>query len=229
MSPDREGLVEAGKRALAVAHDLGTPLQALRANVQLLRERTQDAGTLKLLAEMDEASTLMAGTVADLKSLAVDVPAQRLHIGPVLERALRVAGPAMRARGIQASTTIAAGVPHVWGAANELRRVFTVLLENAAEAMEATPLDRRLLRAGVSAVGGRVVVEVQDWGSGMAPEVLDRAFELGFSTKGRQGGGVGLHGARAIVLAHGGELVLMSQVGVGTMARVFLPVAAEAA
>jgi two-component system OmpR family sensor kinase len=84
--------------------------------------------------------------------------------------------------------------------------------------------------------GALAVVEVHDDGPGMAPDVVERAFER-FSRadasrsrdsgrSGAGGSGLGLAIVRAIVVAHGGEVVLQSAPGSGTTVRVELPRAA---
>jgi CheY-like chemotaxis protein len=72
-----------------------------------------------------------------------------------------------------------------------------------------------------------VQLEVEDNGEGMSPATLARVFEPYFSTK-FHGRGLGLSAVRGIVLAHGGDLQLSSRPGVGTLARVQLPLSREA-
>ena len=73
--------------------------------------------------------------------------------------------------------------------------------------------------------GGTVVVEIQDDGPGIAPELRDRLFEPFFSTKpAGRGTGLGLSISQRIVAEHGGTIELDSEQGRGTTARVRLPV-----
>src|SRR3546814_3472190 len=96
------------------------------------------------------------------------------------------------------------------------------------EAMsKATPkLPRIAIR---TALDGRGLVEVvvEDGGRGMAPDVLDHAFDSFFTTK-PQGMGLGLAISRSMVEAHGGQLWATSQEGVGTTVHFTLPIAGEA-
>jgi CheY-like chemotaxis protein len=72
----------------------------------------------------------------------------------------------------------------------------------------------------------QVVLEVEDEGEGIPPELLPRVMEPFFTTKGRgQGTGLGLSTAFRTVEAHGGHLTLTSQRGVGTKVTVTLPAA----
>ncbi|HZJ62798.1 MAG TPA: response regulator, partial [Kofleriaceae bacterium] len=88
-------------------------------------------------------------------------------------------------------------------------------------------LSRVQLAAGAVAqlpAGGYVLLEVEDTGSGMPPEVQAHIFEPYFTTKGlQQGSGLGLATVHAIVSQARGEIVVTSQVGRGTTFRIYLP------
>lgn len=76
---------------------------------------------------------------------------------------------------------------------------------------------------------GRFVrMRIKDYGSGMTPETLSKAFEPLFTTKGSAGGsGLGLSVVFGIVRAHDGFLTIESQVNKGTTVSVYLPIAHE--
>lgn len=107
----------------------------------------------------------------------------------------------------------------------ELNQVWTNLILNACEAMgEHGTLT---LTGGVEA-DGCVWVRVQDTGPGVPPELQERIFESGFSTKkpadaGKGGLGLGLAIARSIVEQHGGRLTVDNVPGGGAVFTVELP------
>jgi signal transduction histidine kinase len=69
-----------------------------------------------------------------------------------------------------------------------------------------------------------VILRVTDCGPGMAPDVLARAGEPFFTTRGQGGGlGLGIYTAQAAVAAMGGTLVITSTAGAGTTATFRLP------
>jgi signal transduction histidine kinase len=70
---------------------------------------------------------------------------------------------------------------------------------------------------------GVAVVTVIDRGAGMPAEVLQRLGEPFFTTCGERGSGLGVGVCRRIVEEHGGTLAFESEVGVGTTARVTVP------
>jgi signal transduction histidine kinase len=106
----------------------------------------------------------------------------------------------------------------------ELEQLWTNLLANAADALEA---GGRILLTTEALDPGRVRVRIEDDGPGIDPETLPRVFEPRFTTKQgavRYGLGLGLAIARRIVTAHGGTIELSSRPG-STRVTVILPVA----
>jgi len=114
-----------------------------------------------------------------------------------------------------------AGVPRIEAYAGELNQVWTILIDNAVDAMGGAGTLRVTTRDGEDGVA----VDIGDTGPGMAPEVAARAFEAFYTTKDvGQGTGLGLDIARRIVVErHGGTIAIDSQPG-NTVLRVRIPV-----
>ena len=117
------------------------------------------------------------------------------------------------------------GIPEVVCFSSQINQVFLNLLVNAAQAMEGN--GRIVIRTGCDA--DQVWVEIEDNGSGIAPEHLDRIFEPFFTTKPvGKGTGLGLSIVYGIVQAHNGKLEVDSELGRGTRFRMILPRTEEA-
>jgi C4-dicarboxylate-specific signal transduction histidine kinase len=87
----------------------------------------------------------------------------------------------------------------------QLQQVLINLVVNAIEAMR-TSIDRpRELRIRLEKNSDSILVQVQDSGPGIAPELVDRIFEPFFTTK-AEGIGMGLSISRSIIESHGGRL-----------------------
>ena len=112
-----------------------------------------------------------------------------------------------------------AEVAEVAGSESALRELLTNLIFNAVDAMPAGGLIT--LRTGLR--DGRVLLEVQDTGTGMPEAVRQRCLEPFFTTKGERGTGLGLSMVHGIVQRHSGTIEVESAVGAGTTFRVLLP------
>ena len=69
-----------------------------------------------------------------------------------------------------------------------------------------------------------VVLEVEDTGHGIAPEIMPHIFEPYFTTKKKKGTGLGLFMVQSIVNHYGGTVEVESRVGEGTVFRLHFPV-----
>ncbi len=138
-----------------------------------------------------------------------------------LESTLVVLGHKLRG-GVTVEREYAADVPRVAAYPGELNQVWTNLMDNAVDAMDGVGR----LRVGTRVDGDHVVVEIEDTGAGMPPEVVARAFEAFYTTKDvGQGTGLGLDIARRIVVErHRGDIDIDSAPG-RTVMRIRLPIA----
>jgi signal transduction histidine kinase len=99
-----------------------------------------------------------------------------------------------------------------------IRATVLNLLINAAQALDG---DGRI-NLKVAQQGEAAVIEIQDNGPGIPPDMRERVFEPFVTTKAR-GGGLGLPIARRTAELHGGSLTLVSPPGQGTVMRLALP------
>ena len=104
-----------------------------------------------------------------------------------------------------------------------VEQVLSNLMENAVKYAQPGRAGRVVVRGALS--GGRVLVEVEDNGRGVAPRDHERIFEL-FRRSGAQdtpGEGIGLANVRALVYRLGGTIACISELGQGATFRVSLP------
>lgn len=110
------------------------------------------------------------------------------------------------------------GLPCVRGDRGMLRQALLNLALNAIQAMTKGGT----LRFGASAAGRELALEVSDTGQGIAPEHLERVFDLYFTTK-EGGSGIGLSMVFRTVQLHDGHIEVQSTRGHGTTFRILLP------
>jgi signal transduction histidine kinase len=112
-------------------------------------------------------------------------------------------------------------IPEVECLLSQLNQVFMNLLVNAAHAIE----ERGTITIRTGQKGDEVWVEVTDTGKGIAPEHLKKIFDPFFTTKPiGKGTGLGLSLSYGIVQKHHGRIEVQSEIGKGTIFRVWLPI-----
>ncbi len=215
-----------------VAHELRTPLAAMRMLVDTLREgrvRTEEqrAEYLELIAAENERLSRLAENFLTFSRL--ERGTQSLDFAPVApaEAAARAVAPLKaRLEAAHFALEVPADLPAVRADLDALAQVLTNLLDNA---LKYTGEDKRIvLRA--HAHGTRVTFDVEDNGLGISPTQKAAIFRPFYQvdqklSRTRQGCGLGLAIVRRIVDAHGGEIDLASEPGKGSVFHVTLPLA----
>ncbi|GET41018.1 sensor histidine kinase [Microseira wollei] len=217
------------------AHELRSPLAAIKTSVQVMQyypERIHPQDMKKLLA-IAATTNHTIRLVEDLLLLSrIDVAAitQKrewvcLSLDKMIEDVLVLLQPQAQEKGITLQVNLLTGVM-VNGDALQLTRLFRNLLENA---LQYTPAGGKVTLA-MKLRDRFAIVSVDDTGIGIAPAdlkfVFDRFWRADKARSRREGGmGMGLAIAQSIAQHHRGEIVVSSQLGVGSCFQVRLPLA----
>jgi signal transduction histidine kinase len=127
------------------------------------------------------------------------------------------------AQRIVVQTGLARPLPLVLGHGGQLQQVILNLVRNAADAMGSVTGRARILKVKSTVYDpDRVLVSVEDSGTGIDPKDIERIFDAFFTTK-AQGMGMGLSICRTIIEAHGGRLWASSGIDYGSVFNVQLP------
>jgi PAS domain S-box-containing protein len=228
-----------GQLTGGLAHDFNNMLAGILAGMEVLRRRIESGRTdgLMRLIDMAVASAERAAALThrllafsrrqSLDSRAVDVNAL---IGSMADLFRRTLGE---------SITVALQLaPDAWTALGDLNQLESAILNLAINARDAMPGGGTLTIMTRNAVldtsftrdhpdlspGDYVEIAVQDTGTGMAPDVLQRAFEPFYTTKPiGQGTGLGLSMVYGFAQQSKGHIAIDSTLGVGTTVRLHLP------
>ncbi|WP_224242260.1 hybrid sensor histidine kinase/response regulator [Hyalangium gracile] len=224
-----------GRLSAGLAHEINNPLSFILANLGYLRTQLEASSLTpndmqelrEVCAESYEGAERIRRIIQNIKlfSRLDEAPRTRVNVHEVLEHALGEVR-SLLASDVQLVRDFK-NVPPVFASENGLQQVFFGLLANAAQALKEASSAPSLRVATGLQEDGRVVIEVQDNGKGIAPEHLGRVFEPFFTTK-RMGSstGLGLSVCYGIVLGLGGDITVDSAPGKGATFRVLLPQAA---
>ncbi len=222
-----------------VSHELRTPLTALIGFIETLRgaAREDPVAREKFLAIMSREATRMNRLVQDLLSLSrVESeermrPTQRMSPGDLLRSVALSLAPLLQERGVKLTLQGVDGLPGIVGDSDQLRQVFTNLIENAVKYSgrgHDVTLSAQVIEREPSMRMAAIRIDVSDHGDGIDPIHLPRLTERFYrvdSHRSREMGGTGLGLAivKHIVNRHRGRLRIASEVGQGSTFSVLLP------
>jgi signal transduction histidine kinase len=219
----RQRLALLGRLSAQMAHDLKTPLGAIKGAAEYLQEERRRGCSIDAQGEFLD---LLVGEAERLSRL-VD---KYRRLGDLsLERDehsindLLVAVVARRSVGggaCEYHTELDPAVPPCAVDADLLAVAVESVIDNGVQAMDGAGV--LTVRTELVEAPEGVAVSIADTGVGMDARQAERALDEFFTTR-AMGSGLGLPFARRVVEAHGGELSLSSDVGRGTVVRMFIP------
>ena len=231
-----------GQLTGGVAHDFNNILTVIIGMSEILADELVNNGDLApIVAAIDEAATRGSQLTQRMLAFARKQPlhARSFDLNEVVRRASTMLQP-MLGEDIALKSVLADGL---WEAFADPSQVEDAILNLAVNARDAMPNGGALVIETLNAVldenyaaqnvevtpGEYVAVSITDSGSGMPPEVLERAFEPFFTTKevGR-GTGLGLSMVYGFAKQSRGHVKIYSEIGHGTRVMVYLPRAATA-
>jgi PAS domain S-box-containing protein len=201
-----------GELAAAIAHEVNQPLTAIvtNANFSLRQLKGSTANLDELGAAITEIvndATRASAVISRIRGLLVKGSPRRteLDINGVIQDVLTLLRNELTRNRVSLRTDLASNLPRVPGDPVQLQQVLINLVVNAIEAMRTSADRPRELQIRLEKQARGIVVQVQDSGPGIAPELADRIFEPFFTTK-AEGIGMGLSISRSIIESHGGQL-----------------------
>lgn len=208
-----------------ISHDLKTPLQVIMGNAEILRGDLPKDERDSFLEDVLDNSNFLLALITDLleaSTLEIDqmkLTEEEIDVGSLLQRMLstvrRLPGGDQRLFQLRIDDD-----RRILADPMRLQRLLLNLVGNAVKftddgghiALKAGPVD-----------AGDFVIEVEDDGCGVEPDMMKHVFEPFVTGNATEGSGLGLHIAKGIAELHEAELTLSSKPGAGTTARLLLP------
>lgn len=206
-----------------VSHELKTPLTSIRGYVEtLLDMEIEDPLVSKFLKVINKESQRLARLINDLLDLS-KLEARRHHqlqptrLTDVVENVIYVLAPEAEKKKIELTIDLPLNLPRVMGVEEQLDQVLINLMDNG---IKYTPAGGEVILSA-EADEHWVTIKVADNGCGIPDEDLERIFERFYrvdKARSRQAGGtgLGLSIVKHIVKAHGGDIEVQSEPGVGS-------------
>jgi two-component system sensor histidine kinase FlrB len=225
---------EASRRSLALAeiatllaHEIRNPLGSMELFTGLLAEAASNTPeTRQWVNHLQAGLRSLSATVNNVLQFHAQAGVQLVptDMERVLSEVTEFLQPLAKLRGQQVKFENTIGKVLVQADANRLKQVFLNLAMNGFRAMPPGGSLRASMGWAPQFPGGLVRIEVHDEGRGIAPELLGRIFDAGFTTT-PGSPGLGLTVCQKIVEQHGGEIDVQSKLKEGTRFRIVFPVA----
>jgi len=217
-------LAAIGRLTSGVAHEVKNPINAIVVHLELLREkmRAVDPDTRRHVEiigreihRLDRVVQMLVDFHRPVELRLTDFDLRRLTEDVVL-----LASPEAAGQGVKVESDPAAEPLLVRADADLIKQALLNVVLNGIQSMS---------NGGTLSIATRkdestAAIEVRDQGSGIAPEVRDKIFNLYFTTK-PTGSGIGLAMSYRVLQLHNGALEFVTEVGSGTTFRLLLPLA----
>jgi signal transduction histidine kinase len=205
-----------------IAHEIRNPIAAAKSLVQQMGEDPHSVENVEYakvaLDELDRVERRIAHLLKFAKE--EDYAMAPVNLASVVDAALTQLRGKLDAARVAPVRNYITG-PTIVADGEKLKQVFANVLDNAIDAFDGVPENRRV-ELFIENGGSNATVRVRDNGCGIPPDKLDRIFNPFFTTK-EKGTGLGMAISRKIVEAHAGTMDVASEVGRGTEFVVSLP------
>jgi C4-dicarboxylate-specific signal transduction histidine kinase len=213
----------------SIAHEINQPLAAITANgsagLRWLARSTPHldearAALKRIVRDGHHASEVIGGIRSMFKN---DGQAEALDVNQLIREVFALLQGEIRSQQVSIRSELAEQLPPVPANRVQLQQVVVNLIMNAVEAMSTVANRMRSLRVKTEMQESNyLLITMEDSGTGIDAEDIERIFEPFFTTK-AQGMGMGLSICRSIVESHGGQLWAASGTGRGSAVHVRLP------
>lgn len=216
-----------------MAHELRTPLNAIIGFSEVIRldQIRMRANYSEYAGYIHDAGTILLDIINGILDLArieaghVSLQEEFVRLGGLLESTINTITPIAQRKFIEIDCNIQKPATMIYVDSTKFKQVMLNLLSNSVKFTE--PRGRIQVQSMLHK-SGDLVLSISDTGIGIPPEHIERIFQpfeqvADHLAREHQGTGLGLPIAKALIELHGGELVLSSQLGAGTTARLRLP------
>jgi signal transduction histidine kinase len=217
-----------------VSHELRTPLSSIQMLSDTLKQGKADSQEKYLDTISSESVRLarLVGNVLDFSKLERSVEEfsfQPIDIGEVATSAVEAYRFYAEQRDAKIHLNIAQDLPEIEADSEAISQLLINLVDNAVKYSE----DQKEITVNVFSRRSNIVIQVVDRGVGIDEEDIKKIFDKFYRGKnaadlGTGGTGLGLTLAKAIVVAHGGDIRVRSKKGAGSRFSVILPLSRKA-
>ena len=216
-------LASVGRLAAGVAHEIRNPLSSIKGFATYFKERYQDVPRDQQTANiMIQEVDRLNRVVNQLLEFArpVKIKLQPTNLNDLIDDSIKLIENQAAEKGIAVKTSYSARAPKIMVDPDRLNQVLLNVYLNAIEAMADG--GQLIVAISSNAEADGIDIKIADTGCGIGPEDLSKIFDPYYTTK-SSGTGLGLAIAHNIIEAVGGQILVESHPGQGTIFRIIIP------
>lgn len=223
-----ENLVILGELAGGVAHDINTPISAIKSGLLMFKDMVKTPDEKMLITRMDSCADKIIALVNSLRNQIRNIGSDEkipVDIAAVIKDTSIIIGNELIKTGVKLNMNIKDNVI-VIGEPTKLGQVITNLVMNAVQAYEGQPgiIDVDLYKSDKN----EAVITVEDYAGGIPESIKPYIFKNILTTKGVSGTGFGLYLAYSVIKgAFGGDMIFTSVAQKGTKFIITIPIDQE--
>jgi len=221
-----ERLALVGQMAASLAHEIGTPLNAISGHIELLATSyPNDSDTQRRIEIISRQLDYIVAVVKRLleRTHERQLVFQPTDINALVQEVLSLVAPSLGKHDVVYEAQLQDNLPLIHLDRDGMQQVFLNLINNSIEAMPAG--GKLVIQAGLDEDSNAAVITISDTGTGIDPETIDHLFEPMWTTK-ASGSGFGLTIAHETMIEHDGEIEVVPRADRGTTFRLTLPLRA---
>jgi two-component system NtrC family sensor kinase len=227
-----EKLATVGTLTAGLAHEINNPVAGLQNCIRRIQNDPKNVEqNKKYLAMMENAVDKIEKVVGNLLNFTRNQNGDfiSISISEIIENSLLLVSHRLEKLRISVTNNIAADLPMIRGNKNQLEQVMLNLFINSIDSIEEKiskhPDSERRLILSANRESDFVKIKIEDTGSGIPKNIMDKIFDPFFTTKSPgKGTGLGLSVVYNIIDAHQGQIYFESEEGKGTIVNLKLKV-----
>jgi len=227
-----EKLATLGQVAAGIAHELRNPLVGIGSTASLLLDDFERSdprrGDIEMILQESKRMDRIVNQIVDYARPRGLAP-NRFRLSDLINDTLRAMSGSLQGGHVKIRTSLSLADDHLHADQDQIKQVLINVLGNAIDASPDDGAAIEITAHDVSQQGKPgISIRILDAGKGIPPEPLSRIFEPFFTSGKRRGTGLGMAICKNIVEAHHGDIYVTSEVGIGTMVSIWLPLSQDA-
>ncbi|MBM4054665.1 MAG: HAMP domain-containing protein [Planctomycetes bacterium] len=218
-----------GIMAAGVAHELNNPMMGILNYAQYcLRYADKEDKRYAVLKDLEKETKRCIDIVKSLLSFSRTEDAsneayKKVNCTELIDRVVRLFSYRFDNENAKIIRNYERELPEIWAKPNRMQQVFSNIIGNSLDAVKES--EKKEITVSVRLQERCVLISIQDTGSGISPEHMEKIFDPFFTLKpAGRGTGLGLSISQGIVKEHKGDITCSSRPGEGTIFNILLPI-----